>query len=579
MTTDALHILYVEDNPADVQLMRDLLREVPDHGLIFLHCESLREVRELTLRRPPDAILLDLNLPDTRGLESYRAIADLYPHQPVIILTVIDLQDRAIEAVRAGAQDYLIKGQLTGLFICRCIRYATERMAMTRRLYRDNQHLEERIAERTEALARANRQLMAEIEERKHQELALQEQRQVLQSILDGLQAGVLFIEGESLRIVDVNPLAERLLGQDRRALLGQNCSQLLCPEQGSPPLQACPWLHEISLHRDQTLYRPDGVSVPVLQTVLPTTLDGREHFIIILLDATERKAMERQLALAQKLEAVGRLAAGIAHEINTPVQYIGGNIDFFDTVQRHVQEIIRVYATLEEALRSGHDYGQLLADLAELRKNADLDHLLEEFRQALIDSHEGVQHITDIVQAMKKFSHPGTEQRSMIDVNNAIRNTVTISRNEWKYTSDMRLQLDDDLPHIRCVSGELNQVLLNIIVNAAQANAMKQQASGSQREAITIRTHRNKDRVLISITDTGTGIPDAIKDKIFDPFFTSKGVGEGTGQGLAIVYSIIHRHGGSIEVTSREGIGTTFTVTMPIEPPQNGEIQTRSAS
>ncbi len=203
--------------------------------------------------------------------------------------------------------------------------------------------------------------------------------------------------------------------------------------------------------------------------------------------------------------------------------------------------------------------------------EQADLEFLLKEIPAAIDQSLEGIERVTQIVRSMKEFSHPDDEETQSINVQGAIENTLTICRNEWKYVAEAVTDLADDLPPITCRPGDLNQVLLNLIVNAAHAiEARRTQSTGcpATKGTITVRTRRDGEWVQIDVEDDGCGIPEAIRDKVFDPFFTTKKVGRGTGQGLAIARTIVvERHGGSIDFDTEMGRGTIFKIRMPISP------------
>jgi PAS domain S-box-containing protein len=292
-----------------------------------------------------------------------------------------------------------------------------------------------------------------------------------------------------------------------------------------------------------------------------------------VIQDVTERKALEGQLVHAQKLESIGQLAAGIAHEINTPTQYIGDNTRF---VQEAFNDISVFLGAYREVLRSAHS-GSIHAELIErceaAAERADLDYLSEEIPKAIQQSLDGVARVAKIVSAMKEFSHPGNEEKTPLDLNRAIESTITVARNEWKYVAEMETDLDPNLPPVPGLPGELNQVVLNILVNAAHAIADHAGSDPSAKGRIRVSTRCDADWVELRIADTGSGIPEAIRPKIFDPFFTTKPVGRGTGQGLGIARSIIvHKHGGTIDFETEVGRGTTFVIRLPLhaaaEPP-----------
>ncbi len=276
------------------------------------------------------------------------------------------------------------------------------------------------------------------------------------------------------------------------------------------------------------------------------------------------REKMEMELRLAQKLEAIGQLAAGIAHEINTPTQFVGDNVRFFqegyDAIQTMMRELKQGLSNLSHSKQSSANVETLL----KLFQDEDLTYFSEEIPKALSETITGIERITNIVTAMKAFSHPGIEGKQVADINDLIENTVKVSTHEWKYVANIEMQLSPSLSMVSCCPNELNQVFLNLIVNAAHAIASiggKEETKG----VIRISTNEGPQGIEVAIADTGTGIPEPIQDKIFDPFFTTKEVGKGTGQGLALAYSIIvEKLKGSLRFTTKEGEGTTFYLTLP---------------
>lgn len=297
--------------------------------------------------------------------------------------------------------------------------------------------------------------------------------------------------------------------------------------------------------------------------TVLSPIYDNGNisNIIAILEDVTEKINSQNQMAVSQKLEAIGQLAAGIAHEINTPMQFISDNNTFlndsFNSIVDYLKNVEKIVA-----------YEDKIVDQIELlKKKIDFNFLIEEIPQAIEQSKEGIQRVSKIVRAMKEFAHPGVKDKSFHDINNAIKNTVAISRNEWKYCADMELKLENSIPEVYCLIDSINQVILNMIVNAVHAIEKKIGKSAEERGKITIATEKNDNNILIKIKDTGNGIPNDIIDRIFDPFFTTKEVGKGTGQGLAIAHDIIvNKHKGSIKVNSVLNEWTEFIISLPIK-------------
>jgi PAS domain S-box-containing protein len=314
----------------------------------------------------------------------------------------------------------------------------------------------------------------------------------------------------------------------------------------------------------------PDGKEIWLREEAAIIHADGRCHRVqAVLFDITAakqaesaRERLELDLRLAQKLEAVGQLAAGIAHEINTPVQFIGDSIRFLKESNDELMTLTNVYHDLlhsEEPI----DKAERQRRAAAAEDESDLDYLTTRVPAAFKRAMDGVERVASIVRAMRQFAHPSTE-RSPIDINEGIQTTLVVSRNEYKYVADIELDLGE-LPLVMANAGELNQVFLNLIVNAAQA--IETAGPGSnERGKITLRTRADERGVLITVSDSGCGIPAEIADRIFDPFFTTKPVGHGTGQGLALAHTIIvERHYGTITFEPTPGGGTTFRILLPL--------------
>ena len=276
-----------------------------------------------------------------------------------------------------------------------------------------------------------------------------------------------------------------------------------------------------------------------------------------------ERESMGLKLRLAQKLESVGQLAAGIAHEINTPIQYVGDSITFLQQAVGDCRSLLESY---QEALRRVVQGASATEELEQLRRtehSLDLPFLREEVPKAFDRTLEGVGRVAQIVRAMKEFAHHDQVEQNPADINHAIETTLTVARNEYKYVASIELGFAQ-LPDVVCNVGELNQVFLNLIVNAAHAIAAAGKDTSTGR--IAIATALSAASVVVTIEDNGCGIPEQNMERIFDPFFTTKEVGRGTGQGLAIARSIIvEKHGGTIDVQSTVGVGTRFVITLPV--------------
>ncbi|MGA2189407.1 MAG: ATP-binding protein [Steroidobacteraceae bacterium] len=301
----------------------------------------------------------------------------------------------------------------------------------------------------------------------------------------------------------------------------------------------------------------------------------GTKYLRGLMLDITELRRLGRELAAAQKLESVGQLAAGVAHEINTPVQFVSDNVQFVRTSMADIAAVILAYRYLQTTARSSGDVIAAAQFAVEAENAADLDYIMEHAPLALDSSMEGLGRIATIVRSMKEFAHPDQAQKAWANLNQAIRSTLVIAHNEYKYVAELVTHFDD-LPLVQCYLGEINQVFLNLLVNAAHAISDVVKDTGGL-GTITVRTRLDANDVEITIEDTGAGTPESARNRIFDPFFTTKEVGKGTGQGLAIARSVIvNKHGGTLRFETECGKGTTFFIRLPVNAPANGEMHGR---
>jgi PAS domain S-box-containing protein len=320
---------------------------------------------------------------------------------------------------------------------------------------------------------------------------------------------------------------------------------------------------------------RPDGSEGFLGITVNPIHVNESEPagFFLLGVDITGRLQLEMQLVQAQKLESIGQLAAGIAHEINTPTQYIGDNLEFLQDAFENLNRLCDTCGKVLAAAKSASLTTAAIDDLENKFADANLEYLQKQIPRAIQQSQEGNKRVASIVLAMKQFSHPESAEKTRVDLNAAIASTITVSRNEWKYVADLITEFDAGLSGVNCLPGELNQVILNIIVNAAHAIADVVKDGSEGKGKITVTTRQDGDWAEIRIGDTGTGIPEKVRSRVFDPFFTTKGVGKGTGQGLAIARNVIvDKHGGTLTFETETGKGTTFIIRLPIEGDQDND-------
>jgi signal transduction histidine kinase len=282
--------------------------------------------------------------------------------------------------------------------------------------------------------------------------------------------------------------------------------------------------------------------------------------------ETAQRQRMEQELIQSQRLEAVGHLAAGIAHEINTPAQYIGDDLRFLCRGFAQLQKVLCRLPGLCQAAKQETATKGMSAKLEQALAEADVPYLAEEIPKAIQESLEGVTQISRIVRALGDFARSGGEQQLPVDLNQSIENTLTISRNAWKQVAEVVTDLDPHLPPVPCIPNLLGQALLNLLTNAAQAIAAAAKDGSAAKGTITVRTRGGPEGVEIRVEDTGTGIPEPIRSRVYDPFFTTRDVGEGHGLGLAIAQAIVvEKHGGAICFETEPGRGTTFIIRLPI--------------
>ncbi|WP_051305780.1 two-component system sensor histidine kinase NtrB [Desulfogranum mediterraneum] len=316
---------------------------------------------------------------------------------------------------------------------------------------------------------------------------------------------------------------------------------------------------HFSSRKKDGSIYHEDATIAPVRDSN-----DRITHFVAVKKDVTQLLEMQRQLAQGQKLEAIGRLAAGIAHEINTPTQFVLSNTSFLEEAFQDLDTMIRGMEKLLLSPVPGAVQEQQGQAVAELQEQADWSFLGKEIPEAISQSLLGLRRVAAIVSAMKRFAHPSEGNYELTDINQCLQSTTTVARNEWKYVAEVAFDLDPELPEVPGNADELNQVFLNIIVNAAQALGEQERHDHQPEGIITIATRTAEQEIEIIITDNGCGMDKELREKIFEPFFTTKELGQGTGQGLAIARDVVEKHQGSIRVSSGLHQGTSVTVALP---------------
>jgi PAS domain S-box-containing protein len=379
----------------------------------------------------------------------------------------------------------------------------------------------------------------------------------------------IVYTTGMDTRLTSLNRVGQQMLGYSPEEVGQLDLCQLVAAKH---------W-HLIERSRQRLLAgNPDFTTEvevstkdgrPMMLEVKPRLIykDGKPVGVQgVARDITGRDEAELELRHAQKLESVGRLAAGIAHEINTPIQFVGDNTRFLQDSFGDLQTLLTRYQDLRDAADAHVVTPEMLAEVHRAEEKADCAYLMEEIPKALTQTLDGVTRVATIVRAMKEFAHPEGKEMAATDLNRALLSTLTVARNELKYVADVETVLGD-LPLVVCNIGDINQVFLNLLVNAAHAIGETVKGSG-QKGRIRVCTASEGNTVLVTIADTGCGIPEANRRKVFDPFFTTKEVGRGTGQGLAIARSVVvDRHKGTLTFESEVGKGTTFYIRLPIDP------------
>lgn len=378
-----------------------------------------------------------------------------------------------------------------------------------------------------------------------------------------------VFVTDADGEIVYVNASCERISGYGRSELIGST-PRIFKSGKHSDTVYAELWqtIQRGDVWRGRLFNRcKDGSFFEVEETITP--IQGSEQaqrYYLSVMRSTDNTAKDiERYYIAQKMEAIGELAAGIAHEINTPTQYIGDNLQFLKESFEKLLPLIHAY---RESLATGGGHAPMHENLSHPAppiSERDLAFLFEEIPGALKESLEGNRKVAAIVRAVREFVHPDLEEKVPVAINHAIENTIALARNEWKYVAEVRTDFDPEIDQVFTVPGALNQVVLNLLVNAAQAIGEAREQGSKERGTITVATRQLVDTMEIRVSDTGPGIPEAIRSRIFEPFFTTKRPGRGTGQGLAIVRALVsERLEGSLAFESELGRGTVFIVRIP---------------
>ena len=695
-----IRVLLLDANPAEAADLRAKMADARHVGFNVITAVTVVDALQLLEMQRFDALLVDANTPEGQGLATLGELRSRVPEAPIVTLASTYRESEALELVRAGAHDYLVKSRLNSAALERILLYCIERQRGIRRSAA--QHAVSSVlaeaetlpaagigmlrllcdssgCERAQVWKRSTPQGSLEVSETwsrpgskfecdfGRQQMAIgeglpgiawvtgepawfnnlsehSETAQYKAAATMGLNGALAFpiklggdtlgaielfsreavetdedlllllmnagrqfgqfiarktaederehLTGERLLILDcaaegiygvdlngcvtfMNRSASAMLQCQPSEAVGKNSHQLFCrppDEKHSHPAEHCPIARTIATREGirgelNDLRRTDNTRFEAEFSVFPLIEAGQmKGAVICFNDVTDRKRMEVELRHAQKLEAVGSLAAGIAHEINTPIQFIGDNTRFLQDAFRDTVELVKAYEDYCERARNGTADAEALARPSAARKKADWEYLETEVPKALDQALDGVSRVATIVRGMKEFSHVDrSSHKAAADINKALESTLIVARNELKYVADVDVQLGD-IPAVHCHLGDLNQVFLNLLINAS--HAISDMVKGTaQRGHIGVRTRQDGELIEVAISDSGTGIPEEVRDKVFDPFFTTKEVGKGTGQGLALARAIVvEKHGGTLTFETEVGQGTTFYIRLPIE-------------
>lgn len=556
-TPSQLRILVVEDDIIDRKQMERLLAVALTSQYELVYADRLDKALALLDEREFDILLLDLNLPDSYGLDTLDVVERKHPNLAKVVVTSGDNEEVGLEAVTRGAQDYLPKGKLNSRALARVIHYSVER---------------------------------------KRSEQLLRESRGKLNAILESIGDPMIMLD-KDLGVTWSNGASRRVFGNDD---VGQTCFRLFRGQDTPCTLSPCivrevfrdgkPHSYDIQVvdKEGQTryfhctanaaLWDKEGRPTAVIEIARDIT-DRKSVEIIKAAYARVEKAnrelkeMQSQLVQSEKLASIGQLAAGVAHEMNTPVGFVACNFETLEGYMKKIRHLLEAYDGLACQVQTAAEGEpmQTVRVIQQLKEKIKLDFILKDLECLFEDSREGLDRVTDIIRNLRDFARADrTSDLTAHDLNEGIRATLTVARNEIKYDAEVKTEFGD-IPHVFCNAGQINQVFLNLLINAAQAiRSQQRQTKGT----IAIRTYQEGTDVLCEIQDDGPGIPAVNLRSIFDPFFTTKPPGKGTGLGLSVSYDIIvNKHQGQISVESEENRGAKFTVRLPLTPaPQTGE-------
>ncbi|GLT21154.1 hypothetical protein GCM10007933_06060 [Zoogloea oryzae] len=499
----------------------------------------------------PDLILLDVMMPEMDGYEVIQRLraSPVTRDIPVIFVTARVNDEDEQHGLSLGAADYITKPLRAAILLARVKSHLKLKQAQDE-LRTQNETLESRVMERTETLG----------------------------AILDSADQLIAMITPDGA-LMAINRIGAEFFGSTPARLSGQNLFDLLPPEFG---IRLADQIAEVLASGRSSEIDAANRGRIFHVTVYPVP-GNPPRVVVYANDVTDKVAAEielrrereqlaqslahqrelnrkledaqNQLLQSEKMASLGQLAAGVAHELNNPIGFVRSNVTTLEGYLTGIFEILRAYDDKAAAALPAPD----AAELAALKKQKDFDFVHEDIFQLLSESKDGLTRVQDIVQNLKDFSRVGGAGWGWADLHACIDSTLNIIWNEIKYKCTVVKNYDPALPQVYCIASQLNQVFMNLLVNAAHAIPEKG-------EIVITTEHDATGTVRIHVSDNGVGIPEENFAHLFEPFFTTKPIGKGTGLGLSIAYGIIGKHHGTIDVASTVGKGTTFTVTLPVE-------------
>jgi PAS domain S-box-containing protein len=559
MTDHRIQILLIEDNPGDARLIRELLLEADRTEFKIEAVERLSEGLELLQTKGFDVVLLDLSLPDSSGPET---LAKVYPEAAqvaIIVLTCLDDEEVANEALRKGAQDYLVKSQIEHGSLLRSIRYAVERKRAEEALQKAHDELERRVAERTAELARANEELQAEIAARNWMEETLRESENLLRTVINATKEAMISIGQDGL-VTIFNSAAEEMFGYKKEEITGKPVDCLMPAEYRERHSEYIRNFFAESEQRkagskllELPALRSDGSVFPMEMSLSAGKYGDKQFIIAVARDISDRKRaeeekkrLEARLQQAQKMEAIGKLAGGIAHDFNNVLTPIVG---YTELTMSSLPESSQVREYLREVLN------------AAMRAR-------------------------DLVQQILAFSRKSEQELKPLKVQPLVQEALKLLRASLPATIRIDQNIDRECGVILADPTRIHQIIMNLCTNAYHAMREK----GGVLEVSLAEINVSFDALTsdsglepgpylrLSVSDNGHGMDRSIMERIFDPYFTTKAPGEGTGMGLSVVHGIVKSYGGDIRVYSESGKGTTFHVHLPIIKTDLFTIETLSS-